>query len=153
MHSLVMEINGLPLHPLAVHGAVVLTPLAALLALAYVVPKWRDALRWPVVVAVLVALGAVWVAFLSGSDFRDSDRFATATGEFADKLQTHEDLGSLLRWVASGFVVVALVATGLHKKPGLPTVLVSALLVVASIATIVLTVMTGDAGSQAVWGT
>ena len=32
-----MEINGLPLHPLAVHAAVVFGPLAALLALAYAV--------------------------------------------------------------------------------------------------------------------
>jgi hypothetical protein len=30
-----MEIAGLPLHPLVVHGAVVLSPLAALVALAY----------------------------------------------------------------------------------------------------------------------
>ena len=33
-----MEINGLPLHPLVVHAAVVFGPLAALTALAYVVP-------------------------------------------------------------------------------------------------------------------
>ena len=84
MQSLVMEINGLPLHVLVVHAAVVLTPIAALAAIGYaVVPKWRDWLRWPVIVAVVVAVGTVWVAYLSGDDFRGSDRFATATGEFA----------------------------------------------------------------------
>lgn len=153
MHSFVMEINGLPLHPLVVHGAVVLTPLAALLALGYLVPKWRDYLRWPVAVATLLAVGSVWVAYLSGSDFLDSDRFSTATGEFADRLDKHADLGSLLRWVASGFGVVALAAVALHRKPGAVTGLVSALLVVSALATIVVTVMTGDAGAQAVWGT
>jgi uncharacterized membrane protein len=148
-----MEINGLPLHPLVVHAAVVLTPLAALLALGYVVPKWRGYLRWPVVVATLVSVGAVWLAYLSGTDFLDSDRFSTATGEFADRLGRHEDLGGLLRWVASGFGVVALVAAWLHGRPGALTVVVSALLAVAALATLVLTVMTGDAGAQAVWGT
>ena len=50
-----MEINGLPLHPLVVHAAVVFGPLAALAALAYVVlPAWRDRLRWPMVVLALM---------------------------------------------------------------------------------------------------
>lgn len=148
-----MEINGLPLHVLVVHAAVVLTPIAALAALAYaVVPRWRDWLRWPVAVAVVVAVGAVWLAFLSGGDFRDTDRFATATGEFADKLDEHEDLGGILRWVASGFGVVTLAAVALHDRAGGVRLLLGAAVAVLAIATTVLTVMTGDAGAQAVWG-
>ena len=45
-----MEINGLPLHPLVVHAAVIFGPLAAVAALAFLVPRWRDRLRWPMVV-------------------------------------------------------------------------------------------------------
>jgi uncharacterized membrane protein len=154
MQSFVMEINGLPLHVLVVHAAVVLTPIAALAAVGYaVVPRWRDWLRWPVIVAVVVAVGTVWVAFLSGDDFRGSDRFATATGEFADKLDKHGDLGSLLRWVASGFGVVALTATALHERTGAVRLLLSVAVATLGLATVVLTVMTGDAGAQAVWGT
>jgi uncharacterized membrane protein len=153
MHPLVMEINGLPLHVLVVHAAVVLTPLAGLAALGYaVVPRWRDWLRWPVVVAVVVAVGAIWLAYLSGDDFRGSDRFATATGEFADKLERHEDLGSLLRWVVSGFGVVTLAAAALHDRTGPVRLLLSAAVAALAVATIVLTVMTGDAGAQSVWG-
>ena len=149
-----MEINGLPLHVVVVHAAVVLAPMAALAALAYaVVPQWRDWLRWPVVVGVVVAVGAVWLAYFSGTDFRSSDRFATATGEFADKLQRHQDLGSLLRWVASGFGVVTLVATALHTWTGILRLVLSVGVAGLAVATVVLTVMTGDAGAQAVWGT
>lgn len=35
-----MDVFGLPLHPLVVHGAVVLVPLAALGALAVVSSAW-----------------------------------------------------------------------------------------------------------------
>jgi len=149
-----MEINGLPLHVLVVHAAVVLTPMAALAALAYaVVPRWRDWLRWPVVVGVVVAVGAVWLAYYSGTDFRSNDRFASATGEFADKLQRHQDRASLLRWVAGGFGVVTLVATALHTRTGIPRLVLCVGVAGLAVATLVLTVMTGDAGAQAVWGT
>ena len=49
--SIVDTFNGLPLHVLVVHGAVVVTPVAALAALALVRPSWRTRLRWPVAVA------------------------------------------------------------------------------------------------------
>lgn len=149
-----MEINGLPLHVLVVHAAVVLTPIACLAAIAYaLVPRWRDWLRWPLAVAVVVAVGAVWLAYLSGGDFRDTERFSTATGEFANKLDEHEDLGGILRWVVSGFGVVALVAVWLHDRTGAVRALLAAATAVLAVATAVLTIMTGDAGAQAVWGT
>ena len=47
-----MEINGLPLHALIIHAAVIFGPLSALAGVLYaVVPRWRDRLRWPMVVA------------------------------------------------------------------------------------------------------
>jgi hypothetical protein len=154
MHSFVMEINGLPLHVLVVHAAVVLTPIAGLAAVGYaLVPKWREWLRWPVAVAVVLAVGAVWVAFLSGDDFRGDQRFATATGEFADRLDKHEDLGGILRWVASGFGLVALAAVALHERTGAVRLVLAAAVAALGLATVVLTVLTGDAGAQAVWGT
>ena len=147
-----MEINGLPVHPLAVHGAVVLTPLAALLALAYLVPRWRDRLRWPLLAAALVAVGAVVLAYLSGTDFRDSDRFAGATGEFADQLQRHEDLGTYLLWWTIAFGVTALLNTVLHPRAAWARWVLGVLLAVDALAVIVIVVLTGDSGAQAVWG-
>ena len=148
-----MEINGLPLHVLVVHAAVVLTPIAALAAVAYcAVPAWREWLRWPLAVAVVVAVVVVWVAYLSGSDFRDDERFATATGEFARRLDDHEELGSLLRWVASGFAAATLAMLALRGRGGALGVLLTVAAALLAAATLVVTVMTGDAGAQAVWG-
>jgi hypothetical protein len=153
MLPLALEINGLPMHVLVVHAAVILTPIAGLAAVAYaVVPQWRDWLRWPVAIAVVVAFGSVWLAFLSGGDFRNSDRFATATGEFADMLDKHEYLGGILRWVVSAFGLVTLVAVALHARTGATRMLLSAGVAVLGLAAVVLTVMTGDAGAKAVWG-
>src|SRR4029453_12287221 len=64
------EFNGLPLHPLVVHAAVVLGPLAALAALAYVGwPKHRDLLRWVALVTVLLATASIWAAYLTSTNF------------------------------------------------------------------------------------
>ena len=54
-----MEINGLPLHPLVVHAAVIFGPIAALTALAFLVPRWRLRLRWPMVGLALVATASI----------------------------------------------------------------------------------------------
>ena len=62
-----MEIFGLPVHVLVVHGAVVLTPLAALATIAFaVLPKWRYLTRWPAVALAVAATCALWAARLSG---------------------------------------------------------------------------------------
>jgi len=54
-------LNGLPLHPLAVHAPVVLIPLAALLGVTFAVPALRAWSRWPL---ALVSLGAAVAAFV-----------------------------------------------------------------------------------------
>ncbi len=147
-----MEINGLPLHPLVVHAAVVFGPLAALAALAYVlVPSWRDRLRWPMLVLVLVATAAIWVAFLTGVNFRDSEAFFTQ-GAIGEKVQKHQNLASKLRIMTSGFAVIAILAAWLHPREGALRTLVQVLLALAAVGTLVLVVLTGDAGAQAVWG-
>ena len=53
-----MEVGGLPLHPLIVHAAVGIVPLAALFALlTALVPGWRWFTRWGALVAALGAVG------------------------------------------------------------------------------------------------
>ena len=67
-----MEINGLPLHPLVVHAAVIFGPLAALAALAYLVPRWRLRLRWPMVGARRWSRTAsIVAAYFTGDNFLD----------------------------------------------------------------------------------
>ena len=145
-----MEINGLPLHPLVVHAAVVFTPLACLAALLYLVPSLRDRLRWPLVVLALLSVVLIWVAYLAGADLRE-DRFAAATGEFAKQLDEHEDFAGILRWVVTGFGLVSLVAAWVHGRQGAVRMLLMVLLAAGAIATLVYVFLTGEAGSRAVY--
>lgn len=144
-----MEINGLPLHPLLVHAAVVFGPLAALAALVYAgVPSWRERLRWPMTGLAAVAGLAVVAAYLSGRDFLDS------RPELAQvpAVGTHEDRAWVALWVTLGFTVVAVATAGLHRREGAVRVATHVLLALAAAATLVTVVLTGDAGSRAVWG-
>jgi hypothetical protein len=144
-----MEINGLPLHALVTHAAVVFGPLAALAGLLYAaVPPWRDRLRWPLVVVVAVAVGSIWTAYLSGGWVKDANEFS---GEFAELLETHEDRAKILRWVASGFGLVSFAAAWWHTRPGPIRAVLMLLVATGAIATGVYVVLTGDAGAQIAW--
>ena len=105
-----MEINGLPLHPLVVHAAVVFVPLAALAAIALrCVPRWR----WLAALAdascsrSCAVRGRSWRPYLTGDDFLEH---AGRRCEPARSCTTHQQRGQLLRWVALAFAVVAVVA-------------------------------------------
>ncbi|WP_244929403.1 DUF2231 domain-containing protein [Nocardioides sp. W7] len=143
-----MEINGLPLHALVVHAAVVFGPLAALAGLGYAVPRWRDRLRWPLVVSVLIATVSVWVAYLSGEQLTEANEYG---GPLAELVKTHEDRAGVLRISVTAFALVSFVAAWLHTRTG-PTRLVLAVLVGAlALFTAVTTVLVGDAGAQIAW--
>lgn len=145
-----MEINGLPLHALVVHAAVIFGPLSALAGVLYAaVPRWRDRLRWPLVVVVVIAVGAVWVAYISGGQVEDAN--GPYTGKFGELFETHEDRAKILRWVASGFGIVALAAAWWHTRTGPLRAVLLGLTGVGAIATGVYVVLTGDAGAQLAW--
>lgn len=156
-----MEIAGLPLHPLVVHAAVVLTPLAAALVVAYaVLPRHRWATRWPAVGFTLAALASVWVARLSGLSLLES-----RTG-LEQIIGTHRQRGEVLSLVMVLFTVLVLVAARLL---GGPSALASGAgaresrsatvdrsltvaLVAGSVLVLVGVVLAGDAGARLVWG-
>src|SRR5687767_12450546 len=96
-----MELGGLPLHPLVIHGAVLLTPLAALASIVFaVVPPWRWLSRWPAALLTLAATGAVVLAKYSGESLLDS------RPELAALVKVHQQRGDLLMWFMIGFLVV-----------------------------------------------
>ena len=143
-----MELGGLPLHPLVIHAAVVFGPLAALCALGYaLLGRWRDRLRWPMLVLALVATGAVGAAFLTGGDLL-ANRPALDTKPL---VQTHEARAQVLLWVALAFGAVAVVSAWLHARGGVVRVVLRVALGLAALALLVQVVRTGDAGSRAVW--
>jgi len=143
-----MEINGLPLHALVVHAAVVFGPLSALAGLLYAVPRWRDTVRWPLVVAVLIAVGAIWVAYLSGEDVAEANQYG---GPLEALLETHEERAEVLRLLMSGYAAAALLAAWQHARTGSLRVLLTGLVVVLAVLTAIWTILTGDAGAQIAW--
>ena len=148
-----MEINGLPLHVLVVHAAVVFGPLAALCAIGYVaLPSQRDRLRWVTLALVLIATGLIWVAVLSGQDFLESDRFSGIAGSPVEKaIREHEQLGEDLRLVVSAFAAVTVLAVWQHGRTGVARYVLGALVVAGALATLVYSFLTGEAGARAVW--
>jgi formate hydrogenlyase subunit 3/multisubunit Na+/H+ antiporter MnhD subunit len=153
-----MEINGIPAHPLVIHAAVVLVPLAALAVIAFVVPRWRAAARWPALVLTVVATVAVQLATLTGENLEETrgpdNALIRDHSEWGERLQ-------ILMYVLAVLVVVAFVvmpvvhrATG-RDRPARVAVLEKPLMVLLpllGVAAIVLVVITGDLGAQSVWG-
>jgi hypothetical protein len=154
-----MTVNGIPAHPLVVHAAVVLVPLAAVFAGAYAVwPRRRWQTRTPALVLAVVAAGAVQLATMTG------DQLKTSLHENTALIRTHEHWAGLLQtamWALAGLVVVAWWALP-HQSPlpdrgdrggvRLLSVPLVVLLPVAALVVLVLVVLTGDAGARAVWG-
>jgi hypothetical protein len=154
-----VTVNGIPAHPLIVHAAVVLVPLAAVFAAVYALwPRRRWQTRTPTLVLAVAAAGAVQLASMTG------DQLKASLHDDSSLIRTHEHWAGLLQaatWVLAGLVVVAWWALP-HRNPlpdradrGGPSLIslpLTALLPVAATAVLVLVVLTGDAGARAVWG-
>jgi uncharacterized membrane protein len=143
-----MEINGLPLHPLVVHAAVIFTPLAALAALAFLVPRWRERLRWPMIVLAVIATGAIVLAYYSGISFLDSKPELKAS----PPVKAHQHLGNQLFWIGLAFGVIAVVSGWVNARSGALRVVLDVVLAVAAVVLLVWVARTGEAGARAVWG-
>ncbi len=155
-----MEINGVPLHPLVVHAAVVFVPLAALAAAVLaLVPRWRWLVRTPALVLAVVAALSAQVAVLSGDDFMHR------LGAHSELVNTHQTWGertSIAVWVLAAFVLLAWwllpTTTPVPERRGNPARVpqlvlpLTAALPVLAAAVLVLVFLTGDAGARAAWG-
>jgi uncharacterized membrane protein len=155
----VISIHGIPAHPLVVHAAVVLVPLAAVFAAASAVwPARRWQTRTPAAVLAIVAAASVQLAAMTG------DQLKVHLHEDSPLIQTHEHWAGLLQaasWVLAGLMLVAWWALP-HENPlpdkdhqhgvRLLSWPLTVLLPVVSLVVLVLVVLTGDAGAKAVWG-
>lgn len=135
-----------PLHPLVVHGAVVLLPLAALGAIVIALSS-RARKRYGSLVAVVsvVALAAVIGARLSGEAL-------AGTTQGQGTLGAHMMWGLIAPWPATLLAVstVGLVVVGRGKsRPLLLTFCV--LSIIAAVASILTVAVTGHLGATAVW--
>jgi uncharacterized membrane protein len=155
----VFTVNGIPAHPLVVHAAVVLVPLAALFSAAYAVwPRRRWQTRTPAALLAVAAAVSVQLAAMTG------DQLKASLHEDTSLIRTHEHWAGLLQaatWVLAGLVVLAWWALP-HDNPlpdkdhrsgfRLLALPLTGLVPVAAVAVLVLVFLTGEAGARAVWG-
>jgi uncharacterized membrane protein len=154
-----VTINGIPLHPLVVHAAVVLVPLAALLAGAYaVLPQRRWQIRTLGTIVAVASAVAIQLAVMTGDELKES------LGEDSSLIQDHEHWAGLLQiasWVLAALMVIAWFALPHDREPAETSaqrgaaalaVPMAVLLLAAAVAVVVLVVLTGDTGAKSVWG-
>ena len=138
-------IGGLPLHPLAVHGAAVLIPLSAVaLVLLVFVAKWRKAYLPLTIGALGVSVVLAFVAKQSG------EALAARVGNPGE----HQELGDLLLPASIGLFLLGLAFFFLNKstKPKWILQLAGALSTVAVVGVVILSVLVGHSGAEATWG-
>lgn len=145
------RINGIPLHPLVVHGIVVLLPLALLGTILIAVrPQWRRPYGPLVVAAALIAAVLCPIATSSGEALQK---------RVGDPGQ-HAALGDQLLWFTIPLVVLSALLVLLDRRhdrsaastsPNLLKV-VAVLAVIAGLAAGAQVYRVGDSGARAAWG-
>lgn len=135
-------------------------PVSASLAIALaVLPKWRWLSRWPTAAVAVAAAVLARVAAMTGEQLMTSR-------QLGELVRQHEQRGDLLALVMMPFAALLVLAAW---ALGGPTALASGrgaresrvpvlekvlppVLVLASVAIVVLTVLVGHSGAKAVWG-
>lgn len=152
--SIFDTITGLPVHPLVVHFAVVLLPLAALVQIALVfLPRWRARYAMPTLLVLAAGTAAAFAAKESG------EALARRMGTPA----SHAFWGDVTPIVALALLVVTAVWWWLQRRDaaaaarsggagaGLPTVVSGGLSAALALAAVVLSVIVGHTGATAAW--
>lgn len=143
------SITGIPVHPLVVHAAVVLVPLAAAMGVACVLrPSWAKKYLWLAV--AFAGMGAV-ASFIAKESGEQLERQVGEPGF------DHAEYGDLMPLVA-GLLLLCLGAMWLAMKKSAdsdsrsPLVLVTSIAVVgAAIFATVWMVLVGHSGAKSVW--
>lgn len=142
--SLLDTFGGLPVHPLAVHGAVVLLPLSALaLALLIFVPKWRKNFFPLTLIGLGLSTVFTYIAKESGE----------ALGERVGEPQTHEALGTILFPASVGLLALGVAFYFLQRKerPKWQLQAAAGLALAGIISVSTLTYFVGHSGAEATW--
>jgi len=148
-------IGGLPLHPLIVHAAVVVIPLAAVLVLG--VALWPRLRRW----AGPLPLGLAVLAFvLAALTTKSGEAFEPMVGH-SELIEQHEHLAEgLLPWMIGLFLAAAGVTWLWWRErprgragsvPRAATIGIAVLAVVAALGTGQQVLRIGHSGAEATW--
>ncbi|AZG46933.1 DUF2231 domain-containing protein [Gordonia insulae] len=154
-------INGIPAHPLFVHGVVVLVPVAAVMTILGVV--WPAARRRLGFLTPLVALVALVMVPLATSAGEALEKRVPHT----DAVERHTRLGEqMIYWVGPLFALSVVwwvlhderareyLASRLHLSPRgrrIVDIVIGAATVIVALGALVTVYRIGDSGSRAVW--
>jgi uncharacterized membrane protein len=143
MESLLYTVAGLPVHALIVHFAVVVLPVSAIALIAMIyMPKIKNKYSFISVIGVILGSASVLIAKQSGEAL--SERIGLPV--------EHSDYGTYLTITA--FIFMALSIFWYRSSKGRRSRVVTSLghlTVVAAIAVLALTFLTGHSGAQSVW--
>ena len=136
-------VAGLPIHPLVVHFAVVLLPLAAFSTIVSIyIPRYRKRFAFASVFGLFVGTGAAIVAKQTG------EKLAARIGV----PQNHANYGSYLQIAAIVLFLLGLVwYRSFKSKPTIRARGIGHLTALVATAVLVLTFLTGHTGAEAVW--
>ena len=153
-------VGGLPVHPLIVHVAVVVLPVAAIaLIIVMALPRVHMLVRWGVVAALAVGSLAAWIAAESGESL----------SERVGEPEVHQELGENLPVIAGITLALAVVwaviselsarasrvaaATGaMPSRAWLPMrIAISVITAGMAVYAIYYTVLVGHSGAVATW--
>ncbi|MFV0452927.1 MAG: hypothetical protein ACK5LS_11940 [Propioniciclava sp.] len=156
MESFDWQIAGLPLHPLFVHGAVVIIPLAALMIMLTAV--WPAAARKLTFLTPAVAGVGLVLAFgahVSGEWLFDRVGRSAALAEHIAYAELMNPAAGLLALAAGAlWWWQRRLSSGPPVRPRaarIGTVATSAFGILVAVGALVAVVLTGDAGARAVW--
>lgn len=140
---------GLPLHPLLVHGAVVLVPLVAIgaMVMSYL-PSFSRRHGKIILGLAVVAQISVFLAKISGEAFEDI---------LNKSVEKHAELGEIAPFVTIPMVILIYLRWRMDRSGstfGSVVIrrLTSVALVVASLVNIVFIFLVGHSGAESVWG-
>ena len=142
-------IFGLPVHPLVVHGAVILVPLVAFAALAMSYwPSFSRRYGGPVLILAGVAQVSLFLAKGSSEPFEE---------RLNKDIERHADLGEIAPFTFIPLLILLFIRWRMDKSGatvGSPKIrrLVSVLLALAAILALVYIYLTGHSGAESVWG-
>ncbi len=144
-------VDGIPMHPLVVHAAIVLIPLAASGVIVMAIwPRFSRQYGWIVAAVAVVAAASSWAARFTG------EALANMVGS---PLFNHDQLGKIMPFFATALAIVVVALwlidrrapePGSAPRGGLRTA-VAVLAVIVALASLVWVIRVGHSGSKSVW--
>lgn len=142
-------ILGLPVHPLVVHGAVVLVPIVAIAALVMsYLPSFSRRYGKLVLIFAVFAQVSLFIAKQSGESFEN---------RLGKEVERHAEFGDIAPFTFIPLLILLYIRWRMDREGatiGSPVIrrLVSILLIAAAILALIYIFLTGHSGAESVWG-